>query len=95
MNRWLERKAGERHQHEERWQHESQAGQRRATQTEVDVVQVDRQQRRQRTRHQLAQRQAFLVIILRNPAPALDQFVVDVADEGYRAAETPSAGPSV
>ena len=52
---------------------------------------IDRQLRRERTRRQLCERKAFLVILLGDPATTLDEVSLHVAGKRDRTAEAESA----
>src|SRR6266850_65530 len=57
----------------------------------MNIAEVDRELRRQRTGHELGERQSLLVIGLRDPLALLHQVAVHIADERDRAAEADGA----
>src|SRR5262245_59818469 len=57
----------------------------------MNEAEVDAELRGERARHQLRERQAFLVVRLRDPLPVLDQVPVHVAHKRHRPAEPDGA----
>src|SRR6185312_12006089 len=80
----------DRDHHAERWDNERYADQGGAKNSVMNVSEVHRQLRSERTRHQLRQREPFFVIRLRNPTTSIDEIAVHVTDQRDRTAETQS-----
>ena len=53
----------------------------------MHISEIDRELRSKRSRHELGEGQAFLVIRLRDPFPLLDEIPVHVTHERDRASE--------
>jgi hypothetical protein len=59
----------------------------------VEPPEVDRELSRERPRCELRKGESLLVVLERDPATALDEVALHVADEGYRASEARGAEP--
>jgi hypothetical protein len=79
------------HHHKERGQDEGQPDQGGTQGAVMHITEVDGRLCSHRPRSQLGQGDTFLVVGFGNPAMALNQIAVHVADQGHRAAETEGA----